>query len=114
MSLLVKVKKVNLEGEEMYCVVDMKTIETYKAITGESFLKGIQRIAEMDEVVLLALLASSLRYEVHDDPVGKEFLNKFNPIALLAEMMETITELVEDALPKVKPGDVKKKRATKK
>ena len=62
MSLLVKVKKVNLEGEEMYCVVDMKTIETYKTITGESFLKGIQRIAEMDEVVLLALLASSLRY----------------------------------------------------
>lgn len=114
MSLLVKVRKVNLEGEELFCIVDMKTIATYKKITGgESFLKGIERISEMDEEVILNLLASSLRHEPGADPVGIEFLNKYNPIALLSNTMEMIVELIEDALPKAKPGEVKKKKVTK-
>ena len=43
MSLMVKFRKINLEGEDMYCVIDMRTIATYKRITGESFLKEFRR-----------------------------------------------------------------------
>lgn len=114
MSLMVKFRKINLEGEDMYCVIDMRTIATYKRITGESFLKGIQKIAEMDEEVILNLLASSLRYDVDGEPVGVEFLNKYNPIALLTNTIDMLVELIEDALPKTTPGEVKKKRTTKK
>ena len=115
MSLLVKVKKVTIEDQDMVCVVDMKTIATFKKITGESFLKSISKLhQDMDEEILLSLLASTLRFEIEDDPVGMEFLNKYNPLALLTEHMELIVELVEDALPKAKPGEVKKKKKTTK
>lgn len=114
MSLLVKVKKINIEEDEMFCVVDMKTIATYKKITGESFLKGIERISNMDEEVILNLLASSLRYEVNGDPVGLEYLNKFNPLALLTHTMDVIVELVEESLPKSNAADVKKKKVAAK
>ena len=109
MSLLVKAKKIKLEDAEMYCKLDMKSIETYKNISGESFMKGIQRISEMDEGVILNLIASTVRHTIDGDPVGKEFLEQFNPIALIMEMIDPLMELVEDAMPKSKPGDVKKK-----
>ena len=68
----------------------------------------------MDEEVLLALLGSTLRFDVDEEPVGMEFLNKYNPLALLTEHMGLIVELVEDALPKGTPGEVKKKKKTTK
>lgn len=115
MSLLVKVKKVKIEDQDMVCVVDMKAIATFKRITGESFLKSIYKIhQDMDEEVLLALLGSTLRFDVDEEPVGMEFLNKYNPLALLTEHMGLIVELVEDALPKGTPGEVKKKKKTTK
>lgn len=115
MSLLVKVKKVKLEDQDMICVVDMKTIATFKRITGESFLKSISKLhQDLDEEILLSLLASTLRFEIGEDPVGMEFLNAYNPLALVTEYMDLIVELVEDALPKGKPGDIKKKKKSTK
>lgn len=114
MSLLIKVKKVTIENEELYCVVDMKTISTYKSLTGESFLKAVQKMADMDDEVMLMLLASSLRKTPDGDPVGLEYINKFNPIAFLFELMDTLTEVIEESLPKTTPGEVTAKKKGKK
>lgn len=110
MSLLLKVKKVKLDDIELYCVIDMKTIATFKQLTGESFLKAIQRIGDMDDMVMINLLASSLRETPDGDPVGLDYLSKYNPLALITELMEDVAELIQDSMPKEGPGVTSKKK----
>lgn len=111
MSLLVKAKPITIEDEKLYCVIDIKSIATYKDLTGESFLKAVQRVADLDDIVLINLLASCLRRTPDGEPVGMEYVARFNPLALITDTMDDIVELLESSLPKQNPGDV---AATKK
>lgn len=104
MSLRVQVKKVKFDKKDMYLVCDMKSSDVFHSITGQSILKAIGSMKNnnIDERNLFYLIASCLRESPHGEPVGKELCKEYNPLAVVAELGEELTNVLIGSLPKAK------------
>ena len=106
MDIIRKVIKIELNGQEMGMVLDFESAITYQELTGESILKGVQRISkEMDIKALCCLMASVLR-DKNDNLVGIDFIKKLDMMNGMNFFMDNIMQLMENAMPK---DDDKKK-----
>lgn len=101
MSLTTKVKKIDLDGEKFILTIDMMTINYFKDKTGKSFLKSITTMAEIDEEIIFPMIGGMLRDEENPrEPMGVEFLSKYDPIGLISTITPYIAELIGDSMPK--------------
>ena len=111
MNIIRKVVKIELNGQEMGMVLDFESAITYQELTGESILKGVQKISsDMDIKALCCLMASVLR-DKDDNLVGVDFVKKLDMMSGMEFFMENVMQLMDNAMPK---DDGKKKMIKKK
>lgn len=96
-------------GEEDYvATVDFKTIAHYKKSFKSSFLQDIQKIGEMDEMIIIQLLSSMIRKTEQSAPVGMKFFEQFNPIAVIEQFTPVLIEVLGVNMPEAKDVTEKK------
>lgn len=82
-------------GEEDYiATVDVKTVAHYQKENRSSFLKDIQKVGEMDEVVIIKLLGSIIRKSEKSAPVGVKFFEQYNPLAVIEMFTPVLVEVL--------------------
>lgn len=110
MELVKKIKEINIEGEEFIMTFDMKSIATYKDITGTSFNRGATKLFQFDDEAVIYFIASTLRRkETPDIPLGNEVVQGDLIYFLLNHTMNVI-ELVAESLPENKNSKKKEKQ----
>lgn len=109
MNIIKKTVDLTLNEEEFIACFDMKSIMTYKELSGESFLQGMQKLANLDEEVILNFMASTIRKDEKSKPLGKKLLNEYDVLGLLINYTEPIMKLIADSMPQDKGGNTAKK-----
>lgn len=100
MDLTKLVYEYEINNEEYVMCFDMKSIAVFKNLTGKSFLQASAKIGELDDEVILAFIASSLRRkETQEEPLGEETFN-FNVMSLLFAFHNDVVEMVVDSMPR--------------
>lgn len=108
MNLVKKVKEINIENEKFIMTFDMKSIATYKELTGTNFNRGTHKLFQYDDEEIINFIASTLRREENPDtPLGREVLDGDILYFLINHTLDVIT-LVAESLPEGKEN--KKKR----
>lgn len=75
MELVKKIKEINIENEEFIMAFDMKSIATYKDLTGRFFSRGVSELFKENDEEIIYFIASTLRRrETPNIPLGKEVL----------------------------------------
>ena len=111
MNLVKKVKEINIENENFIMAFDMKSIATYKELTGTNFNMGAHKLFQYDDEAIINFIASTLRrQEKPDTPLAREVLDGDILYFLINHTMDVIT-LVAESLPESK--DNKKKESLK-
>ena len=112
MNLVKKVKEINIENENFIMAFDMRSIATYKELTGTNFNRGVTKLFQFDDEAIIYFIASTLRRaETPDIPLGKEVIEGDLIYFLINCTMEVIN-LVAESLPENKSS--KKKENLKK
>lgn len=99
---------VEICGENYIATVDFKTIAYYKKEFKSSFLQDIQKIGEMDEMIIIQLLSSMVRKTEESAPVGIKFFKQFNPIAVIEQFTPVLIEVLGVNMPEAKDVTEKK------
>lgn len=96
-------------GEENYiATIDFKTIAHYKKENKTSFLQDIQKVGEMDEMIIIQLLSSIIRKSEKSAPVGIKFFEQFNPLAVIEIFTPVLMEVLGANMPEATTEDEKK------
>lgn len=96
-------------GEEDYiATVDFKTIAHYKKTFKGSFLQDMQKISDMDEILIIQLLSSMIRKTEQSAPVGMKFFEQLNPIAVIEQFTPVLLEVLGTNMPEAKDESEKK------
>lgn len=112
MELVKKKREINIENEKFIMTFDMRSIATYKELTGNNFNMSIHKLFQYDDEEIINFIASTLRREETPDmPLGQELLDGDVLYFLLNHTMDVIT-LVAESLPEGKND--KKKESLKK
>ena len=102
------VLELDINGEEYIATVDIKTVSHYKQVNKESFLQATQKVAELDEVVIMKLLGSIIRKSDKANPVGFNFFKDFNPMAVVEHFTPVLVEVLGVNMPEAKDEEEKK------
>lgn len=108
MNIVKKVIDIELNGEKMVAVFDMQSVVLYKELSGKPFLFGMQKLAEMDEEVILNFMASTIRKTEKSKPIGKK-LFEYDIMCLLLNFTEPLMTLITASMPKSEGGKTEKK-----
>jgi len=96
MELARKVKEININDEEFIMTFDMRSIATYKEITGTSFNRGVHKLFQYDNEEIINFIASTLRRkETPDIPLGREVLEGDVLYFLINHTLDVITLIVK-------------------
>lgn len=99
MDLVKKVKEITIENEEFVMTFDMKSIATYKELTGTNFNRGVSKLFAYDDEAIINFIACTLRRkETPTEPLGKEVLEGDVLYFLMNHTLDVII-LVTDSLP---------------
>lgn len=101
-NLSKKIIEVEIDNQKYKATFDMKSIETYKELTGESFILGYSKLVKFEDKTTIDFLGSILRpIENPEEPIGVKVYD-MNLIELLVVHSGIALQLVFDSLPKVK------------
>lgn len=100
--------ELDINGEDYIATVDIKTVSHYKQANKESFLQATQKVAELDEVVIMKLLGSIIRKSDKANPVGFNFFKDFNPMAVVEYFTPVLIEVLGVNMPEAKGEEEKK------
>lgn len=92
-------KEIKIDEENYILTFDMKSILTYKEMSGKTFTQGIEDLLLGDDEEVIYFIGSMLRRkETPNTPISKE-VYEFNLIACLVELKNDVIEIVIDSLP---------------
>ena len=107
MDLVKKKKEIKIDDIEYIICFDMKSILTYKQLTGRFFSHGITNLFKLDDEEIIYFIASTLRIkEEEDEPLGLEVING-DVLAYLINFKNIVIEIIAESLP---TGDNSKKK----
>lgn len=99
---------VEFGGKTYYMLFDMQSFKTYKAFTGNSFLKDIEKLLDMDDEVVLGVLAATLRNKKGDEPLGESIYEIDELPGIIVALRFQAVTVVSVCMPKSEEN-VKKK-----
>ncbi len=99
---------VEIDGEMYIATVDIKTIAHFKKKNKTSFLSAVQSLSELDELATIKLLGSVIRKSEQSEPVGAEFFNNYNPLAVIEALAPVLVEAMGTNMPEAE-GEQEKK-----
>lgn len=106
-NLIKKIIEVEIDEQKYIATFDMRSIESYKEISGGSFILGYSKLIAFDDKATIDFLGATLRLEESpNEPIGVKVYD-MNLIELLVVHSALVVKLVFDSLPKSK--NVKKK-----
>ncbi|MDQ0149123.1 hypothetical protein ACFO6R_05930 [Eubacterium multiforme] len=108
MDLVKKELEFEINNERFIMTFDMKSIATYKELSGEPFVLGEEKLKNFDDEAIINFIASTLRRkEEPDKPLGLEVING-DLVFYLFELTGYVIYLVNMSLPEA-PKESKKK-----
>lgn len=111
-----KIKKIKLDGVDYVMAFDMKSIRTFKELTGKSYLQSASEIGRFDDELMLGFMGATIRtVEAPEEPIGEEVYN-MNILYLLTEHCWDIIAFVAESMPQetIKPKSRPKKKPQRK
>ncbi len=99
---------VEINGETYIATVDIKTIAHFKKKNKTSFLSAVQSLSELDELATIKLLGSVIRKNEKAEPVGAEFFNDYNPLAVIEVLAPVLVEAMGTNMPEAEGEEEKK------
>ena len=92
-------KEIKIDEENYILTFDMKSILTYKEMSGKTFTQGIGDLLLGDDEEVIYFIGSMLRRkETPNTPISEE-VYEFNLIACLVELKNDVIKIVIDSLP---------------
>lgn len=108
-NVIKKVKEITIGEEEFILTADMRTIAKFKELTGKSFLESVNRLATMDDEIIIQLVACTLRRkDTPNQVMGQELLDNYNPFTILLNCGEDVAHIISESIPKAKGNSEKK------
>lgn len=102
MNLIKKKREFKIGDKEYLMTFDMKSIATYKEMTGKSFVTGADKLYKYDDEEIINFIGSTLREKENPNkPIGKEIYNMDILYFLLNHTTDVII-LVADSMPSSK------------
>lgn len=99
MNLVKKEIDIEIEGDQYVMTFDMRSIATYKEITGASFVMGTNKLFKYDDEEIINFIASTLREKNNPKkPLGKRILEGDILYFLLNHSADVI-DLIVSSLP---------------
>lgn len=106
-NLSKKIIEVEIDDKKYIATFDMRSIEAYKELSGESFILGYSKLVGFDDKATIDFLGAILRpVDDKEKPIGTKIYT-MNLIELLVLHSGLALQLVFDSLPKAKK--IKKK-----
>lgn len=99
MDLVKKEKEIQIEDKSYIMAFDMKSIATYKELTGNNFNRGVHRLFSYDDEEIINFIACTLRNKsTPDKPLGAEVKNG-DILYFLLNHTGDVIDLIADSLP---------------
>lgn len=108
MNLAKQVRTVELDGDEYILTLDVKAINHFKVTSKKQFLQSVPKFLVLDDEVVFYMLGSMLRKDEKSEPVGRKFLEQFNPFLIVEKLWPVAHDVITGNLPKAN-GDSEKK-----
>lgn len=107
------IHRVEIDGAQYICTLDFVAVNHFQCVSKKGFLKVFEEIKSDYEkgflpIGLIDVLGSMIRKEGSINPVGRKFMDQFNPFEVLATFQPIIMDLLSENLPEAK-GDSEKK-----
>lgn len=104
MNIVKKIREVEIGDENYIMTFDMRSIATFKEITGKSFLQSSAKLGLLDDEIILGFIAATLRKaDDENKPLGKAIYD-MDIMYLLLNLSEIVIELVTSSLPQQTKG----------
>lgn len=108
MNLAKQVRNVELEDETYILTLDVKAINHFKTTSKKQFLQSVPKFLVLDDEVVFYMLGSMLRKDEESEPVGRKFLEQFNPFLIVEKLWPVAHDVITGNLPQAK-GESEKK-----
>lgn len=102
--------EVTILDQKFIMAFDMTSVDLFKEIHKDSFIKASASIGEFDDKTLLDFAAATIRRpDSVDTPLGTKLFDIFDPMDILLACSNQIVQLVFQSLPKAEDGKTQKK-----
>ena len=95
-----KIKDLKIENKEYIMAFDMESCEVFKELSGESVLKNLIKLNDLDDTAILYFIASTLRHKETEKILGKELFNgDYDLFTIVISLLPTVINIVTTGFP---------------
>lgn len=106
LNLVKKSVELTIDEENFIMTFDMRSIVTFKELTGKNFVASTSKLGEFDDELLLGFMGATIRREENPlTPIGKE-IYEMDILRLLVDQSWNVINLIVGSMPQ---GDLKSK-----
>ncbi|MBY6932254.1 hypothetical protein [Clostridium botulinum] len=95
-----KVQDIKIDNKDYVMAFDMESCEVFKELSGQSILNSLIKLEQLDDIIVLYFIASTLRDKETEKIIGTDLFNgNFDLFTLVISLVPIVIKIVTIGFP---------------
>ncbi|NFN17830.1 hypothetical protein FDB52_05655 [Clostridium botulinum] len=95
-----KVQDIKIDNKDYVMAFDMESCEVFKELSGQSILNSLIKLEQLDDIIVLYFIASTLRDKETEKIIGTDLFNgNFDLFTLVISLVPIVIKIVTSGFP---------------
>ncbi|WP_017826162.1 hypothetical protein [Clostridium botulinum] len=95
-----KVQDIKIDNKDYVIAFDMESCEVFKELSGQSILNSLIKLEQLDDIIVLYFIASTLRDKETEKIIGTDLFNgNFDLFTLVISLVPIVIKIVTIGFP---------------
>ncbi|NFG42082.1 hypothetical protein FC789_12970 [Clostridium botulinum] len=95
-----KVQDIKIDNKDYVMAFDMESCEVFKELSEQSILNSLIKLEQLDDIIVLYFIASTLRDKETEKIIGTDLFNgNFDLFTLVISLVPTVISIVTSGFP---------------